>query len=72
MKAYFRKATVVGHGGMSCPCCAPKSGNKYGAAARTVIKRQAKRWLSRLVTQLNKGEYCLKLNMVARVRRAAG
>jgi hypothetical protein len=56
VKAYFRRATVVGHGGMSCPCCAPKSGNKYGAAARTVIKRQAKRWLSRLVTQLNKGE----------------
>jgi hypothetical protein len=32
----------------------PKAGNKYGAAARTLIKRQAKRLLARTVDKLNK------------------
>ena len=56
MNAYFRKATMVGHGGMSCPCCAPKSGNRYGAAARTLMKRQARLRLGRIIDKLNRGE----------------
>jgi hypothetical protein len=43
MRSNYRKHTKVGHGGISCPCCAPKSGNKYGARARVIMKRQAKR-----------------------------
>ena len=43
MRGNYRKHTKVGHGGISCPCCAPKSGNKYGARARVIMKRQAKR-----------------------------
>jgi hypothetical protein len=54
MDGFFRRATHVGGGGISCKCCMPKSGNKYGAAARTLIKRQAKRVLARTVDKLNK------------------
>lgn len=54
MRGFFKRATVVGGGGISCQCCMPKSGNKYGAAARTVIKRQAKRLLARTLTELEK------------------
>jgi hypothetical protein len=54
MDGFFRRATHVGGGGIRCKCCMPKSGNKYGAAARTLIKRQAKRLLARTVDKLNK------------------
>ena len=43
MKSNYKRYTIVGNGGMNCPCCAPKSGNKYGARARVILKRQAKR-----------------------------
>ena len=43
MKALYKRHTLVGVGGLSCPCCAPQSGNKYAAKARTMLKRQAKR-----------------------------
>lgn len=56
MHGFFKKATAIGGGGMSCPCCAPKSGNRYGAAARTLIKRQAKRLLARTIAKLNKDQ----------------
>lgn len=56
MHGFFKKATAIGGGGMSCPCCAPKSGNRYGAAARTLVKRQAKRLLARTIAKLNKDQ----------------
>ncbi len=43
MKSSYKRYTLVGPGGMSCPCCAPMSGNKYAARARVLMKRQAKR-----------------------------
>ncbi len=43
MKAAYKKFTLVGPGGINCPCCAPMSGNRYAARARVIMKRQAKR-----------------------------
>lgn len=46
-RSLYRKYTVAGPGGMSCPCCAPQSGDKYKARARAKVKRQAiKRYLA--------------------------
>ena len=51
MKADFKKHTLAGVGGLSCPCCAPQSGNRYAARARVIMKRQAKRRLERAVNK---------------------
>lgn len=41
MKINTNKHTMVGPGGMSCPCCAPQAGSKCGARERKRMKRQA-------------------------------
>jgi len=51
-KAEFRRHSMVGPGGMSCPCCAPQAGNKYAARAVKIIKRQAKRREMRVENKL--------------------
>ena len=51
MKALHKRHTLVGVGGLNCPCCAPQSGNKYAAKARTILKRQAKRRFDRQVNR---------------------
>jgi hypothetical protein len=56
MKGNYKRFTVIGHGGFSCSCCAPKSGNKYGARAIVIMKRQAKRREVVGLNKLNKGE----------------
>jgi hypothetical protein len=43
MKSSYKRYTMVGPGGLACACCAPQSGTKYSARARTIMKRQAKR-----------------------------
>jgi hypothetical protein len=54
MKGLFKKAYMVGQGGMTCACCAPKSGNKYAARARQKMDKQGKLRLTRMINQLNK------------------
>jgi len=54
MKGFFKRAYMVGPGGMTCPCCAPKSGNKYAARARQLMDKQSKRRLERIINRLNK------------------
>jgi hypothetical protein len=54
MKGLFKKAYLVGQGGMTCACCAPKSGNKYAARARQKMDKQGKLRLTRMIDQLNK------------------
>jgi hypothetical protein len=56
MKSTYKRFAVIGVGGFSCPCCAPKSGNKYGARARVILKRQAKRKEVVGLIKFNKGE----------------
>jgi len=51
MKSQYKRFSLIGPGGFGCPCCAPKSGNKYGAKAIDILKRQGKR---RHNQQLNK------------------
>ena len=50
--ANYKRYACVGVGGLNCPCCAPQSGNKYAAKARTILKRQAKRRFDRQVNKL--------------------
>lgn len=40
---HYKRYTLVGPGGLSCPCCAPQSGKRGAAKARAKMKRQAKR-----------------------------
>jgi len=54
MKGLFKKEYMVGQGGMTCACCAPKSGNKYAARARQKMDKQSKLRLTRMINQLNK------------------
>ena len=54
MKGFFKRAYMVGPGGMTCPCCAPQSGNKYAARARHLMDKQSKRRLERIINRLNK------------------
>ena len=56
MKGFFKRATLVGPGGMKCQCCAPQSGNKYAAFAKRLIKRRAKKVMHRTITKINEGE----------------
>jgi hypothetical protein len=56
MKGIYKRFSVVGNGGFACPCCAPQSGDKYGARARVILKRQAKRKEVINLNKLNKGE----------------
>jgi hypothetical protein len=43
MKSSYKRYSLVGPGGFSCPCCGTQSGDKYKARARLLEKRQAKR-----------------------------
>lgn len=54
MKGIYKRYAVIGIGGFSCACCAPKSGTKYGARARVILKRQAKRKEERVINYLTK------------------
>lgn len=51
-KNEYKRYTMVGPGGLNCPCCGPQSGNKYAARARAQCKRQAKKRFNLVDTRL--------------------